>query len=496
MNGLREPALRTGPPAGYGFLFAIGLLALLVGLFVTALPGLPVHPRWLVVSAILPLVLSGLLVASQYLDRALLILLALSVSAEIDIHPQFQPGHVGSPPGLPLTLTGFTAILLWITYGLRRERRPFPIYQALFPFVVVASLFIIGLASATFAPQPQFSFYALFGFLLQMLMFFYLIAGLEDIAHLKFLLRALMVWMLIMSTFGILQFFVPRLLLIPQLGGVPPWLLSPLPTDPRIARVVGLLGSPNNYSWYLVTFMPLVLAWPYREKRWERPVQYLTLALATGALIATFSRGAWFALLVGLVAFLFLLGLRGLAQPRYPVNLLRRFVPLLIASLILVVPAWNYIYSRITGDDQGAAQTRIPLIQISQNIIRNHPWLGIGLGNYIYVMDNYDDTSERVTRRFRYPVHNVYLHLASEIGLPGLFLWLSLVFYAMLIGLQVALEPEPRFAALALGLLSGVVANLIVGLKEPGTLGVPYMVYLWFALGVLLALRRLKLQAP
>jgi hypothetical protein len=40
------------------------------------------------------------------------------------------------------------------------------------------------------------------------------------------------------------------------------------------------------------------------------------------------------------------------------------------------------------------------------------------------------------------------------------------------------------------------VANLIVGLKEPGTLGVPYMVYLWFALGVLLALRRLKLQAP
>lgn len=191
-----------------------------------------------------------------------------------------------------------------------------------------------------------------------------------------------------------------------------------------------------------------------------------------------------------------MLGLRGLAQPRYPVNLLRRFVPLLIASLILVVPAWNYIYSRITGDDQGAAQTRIPLIQISQNIIRDHPWLGIGLGNYIYVMDNYDDTSERVTRRFRYPVHNVYLHLASEIGLPGLFLWLSLVFYAMLIGLQVALEPEPRFAALALGLLSGVVANLIVGLKEPGTLGVPYMVYLWFALGVLLALRRLKLQAP
>ena len=49
------------------------------------------------------------------------------------------------------------------------------------------------------------------------------------------------------------------------------------------------------------------------------------------------------------------------------------------------------------------------LITQSLQVINQHFWLGVGLGNFIYHVPT-----------IRQPVHNIYLLLASELGMPAL----------------------------------------------------------------------------
>jgi O-antigen ligase len=60
-------------------------------------------------------------------------------------------------------------------------------------------------------------------------------------------------------------------------------------------------------------------------------------------------------------------------------------------------------------------------------IIFRHPLIGVGLGNFISTSKNITDYSKFPWRL--QPVHNLYLLIASEIGLLGLFLFLLTIFF-------------------------------------------------------------------
>jgi O-antigen ligase len=126
---------------------------------------------------------------------------------------------------------------------------------------------------------------------------------------------------------------------------------------------------------------------------------------------------------------------------------------IIISTIVLVEP----LKRRLFEEDYGAAQVRIPLAQVALNIIRHHPLLGVGLTNYVAAAPAYDQTKEAVSFTFPRPVHNEFLLIAAETGLPALGLF-GFIFLSLAWGLiRTGKAPEETpLTYLALGLVAAL----------------------------------------
>ena len=90
--------------------------------------------------------------------------------------------------------------------------------------------------------------------------------------------------------------------------------------------------------------------------------------------------------------------------------------------------AYNLIAPRLCIQCSGDASIHFRKIyrQTAELIILKHPFLGIGLGNFVPISKKLAG-SQLSPWRFQ-PVHNLYLLIASELGLVSLFLFLLTIF--------------------------------------------------------------------
>src|SRR5207245_4532658 len=99
-------------------------------------------------------------------------------------------------------------------------------------------------------------------------------------------------------------------------------------------------------------------------------------------------------------------------------------VPSLLVGLLAVLSLTfgESIAARLTDDDAGSAQVRIPLMETASRIIAEHPLLGVGANNYTVALADHASTH---SAEFLYTVHNQYLLVWAETGLAGLMalLW-------------------------------------------------------------------------
>ncbi len=125
-------------------------------------------------------------------------------------------------------------------------------------------------------------------------------------------------------------------------------------------------------------------------------------------------------------------------------------VLLLVSSVILITP----LKKRFFEEDYGAARSRIPMSVVALNIIQSHPWRGIGLSNYVNVAPFYDTTKEAIAYEFPRPVHNEFLLIAAELGVPALACFL-VILGALLVQLFRASRSreEPILPYIAIGLI-------------------------------------------
>jgi O-antigen ligase len=137
----------------------------------------------------------------------------------------------------------------------------------------------------------------------------------------------------------------------------------------------------------------------------------------------TMSRGSWLSLFIALTLILYEIFWKVIR------NRLKAFV--LVVMTISIMSALTLfsledVRNRLFEDDYGSAIVRIPMASVAINMIKENPLRGVGLNNYTNVMHRYDRTREWQTYQFPHPVHNSYLLIAAESGLPALivFLWL------------------------------------------------------------------------
>lgn len=180
----------------------------------------------------------------------------------------------------------------------------------------------------------------------------------------------------------------------------------------------GLAGNPNDLALVLNLLLPLALGLAFGRGRPEGRILALVAAgaLATGVVV-TFSRAGFVTLvLIALVYVVKLLG-RGRAAPAATLALLALLaLPLLPDGYVSRVAS----IASVESDPTHSAQNRWADTRAALRIVAERPLLGAGLGMNILALN--DERGSKWTA-----VHNVYLQLGVELGLPGIGLFVALL---------------------------------------------------------------------
>ena len=185
-------------------------------------------------------------------------------------------------------------------------------------------------------------------------------------------------------------------------------------------RIVALFENPNVFAEYLLLVLPFAVACFLRREQLRKRVLFgVATALMLVCLVFTWSRGAWLGFLVGMLLFfvafskktvLFLLG-GVLVSP---------FLSLLVPSAV----ADRFL--SIGNLAESSVSYRISAWYGVVELLKQTWWCGIGVGSAAFEAV-YPSVALAGTQAVRH-AHSIYLQLLAELGIPGLIVFLLIVF--------------------------------------------------------------------
>ncbi|ATC95429.1 O-antigen ligase family protein [Pseudoalteromonas tunicata] len=441
--------------------FAILFGALVGAAFVVSMSN--VSARWTLVilgSVIAVALLLFVTVFSNKLKLSLLIAALLSLPIFFDInffYRDYTPFYV-SANGFSVTLFDlffFPLFFYWLWKHNQDKSSSFRFEPVFIWFFSL--LFFFNLLSSLISPFPFYSFSALSWFFKAILIFTFFRNNYKDEATLQILGRIFALILLLQGIIVLEQKFVGAIF-TEQVIGKQINIVS-LIGNQEVKRVAGSLSHPNNLAMFLNLFLPVACLLFFEEKKvaW-RMFFGISIFLALLAELWTSSRGGWLALAFsGSICFILIMHKQGFNL----IKVLLSFIMVSILAATVLLTASETFRTRIFGEDYGTADLRVPLMQVAENMIVDNPVLGVGLNVYAARMQHYDNTNEYVSRYYPFPVHNTYLLMAAESGLPSLILFLALIVYILWLGLRSFYHLKGINEKMILGLMGGVVTWLI-----------------------------------
>ena len=94
---------------------------------------------------------------------------------------------------------------------------------------------------------------------------------------------------------------------------------------------------------------------------------------------------------------------------------------LVIGGFIAFMPNWERFRST-GGDEDVTGQQRIELWKAGMKMSSKYPFTGVGPNNFVYVNQKYYGSELPLVQ------HNVFIQVLSELGYPGLLLYLAIIF--------------------------------------------------------------------
>lgn len=418
--------------------------------------------------------------------------LSFFIKTEISL---FKIDEVEDPSGFNISLAVVCAAVLlahdWLTADGENETRRFPPVFA----VLIFGLFVCAALSVFYGGAEMLGYYSLWSLGGSILIAAAMASHFTRRERIIELLFGVAVGLMFTGAVALSQFVADFPSHLPAFGtGTEDELLGTQAVV--LSRAQAFLRTPTEMGWVISALLPLVVAPLVCRVKEFNSVRKIILAAAglAGALavILSLARGSWFGSLAA-IGILLIGGFWNLTAAERKKYLLTTGGAILLAALALT-PLADRIYERLTADDDGSAAIRLPLLEVAGEIIEDNPLVGIGLNNYRATMTRYDKTGIFVSQVFPNPVHNVFAHVAAEVGIPGAILFCLLILTVALINLRTMSGAGDylRFA-LALAILAGLAAWIVSAMKEPSSLGSarPAMRTLFFLFGATLAVSRL-----
>jgi O-antigen ligase len=234
----------------------------------------------------------------------------------------------------------------------------------------------------------------------------------------------------------------------------------------------GMFDNPNDLALHLVTVLPIALALFFNSRNpITRVVLLIVPALIVGGIVVTFSRAGFLALLAATGVLLWKL----VRSSRWLLSLL---VPALVISFVLFAPGGYRTRLSTTGDESTMA--RFDDLKRSLFIAARHPFLGVGMDNYI-LYSNANKAS-----------HNAYTQVASEMGLAAGLIYILFVL-APFKGLRriehesYQVKSRRRFYYASVALQASLVGYMVASFFA----SVAYLWYIYYLVAYSICMRRI-----
>ncbi len=242
-------------------------------------------------------------------------------------------------------------------------------------------------------------------------------------------------------------------------------------------------SNPNNAAGALTPAIPLALALIASGKRWARILGAVALAPLLLLIALLQSRGAGFALALGLAVY---------------VTLYRRWflplIPLLILGGLwlnstLPNPVSLQAPYEISSSSPLTFESRRHIWSQAIQQLEVSPWVGVGVGGFSFVREeNPGSNAQAVVYNH---AHNLVLQVALDTGLLGAATFVVCLGYAIAAAWRSTRASDSR-RALAIGILSAFVIILSHGLFDTIYWATKPAIFLWGMAGLALALARVS----
>ncbi|MDP1930765.1 MAG: O-antigen ligase family protein [Gammaproteobacteria bacterium] len=255
-------------------------------------------------------------------------------------------------------------------------------------------------------------------------------------------------------------------------------------------RIIGydapLAENPNDMALLMNLFLPLTIGLFLSARSRMRKIAFGALvALMVTAIFATFSRAGFLTLAITFCCYFFLLRNR---PERY-------LAPILLVVVIVALPFLPGDYlgrigtiTDIDSDVTNSAQIRLRDYIAAVNLAIDNPLTGTGIGTNMLAMN--EARGETWTL-----IHNVYLTLAVELGVPGVTLFIMLLIASIRSTQSMLLRTKGKAGlfdlyCLAEGLKVSLIAFSVAALFHP----VAYHFYFYYIAGLAMALTQINVS--
>lgn len=199
-----------------------------------------------------------------------------------------------------------------------------------------------------------------------------------------------------------------------------------------VVRVFGTTQNPNILAAELVLIVPILITLIIDSKK--IPVKIFLIVCLISLLmgiVLTFSRAGMATLVVVVLLSLLQISFRGSRK------LSRTLFFLLLVSFVAVavipfVPSqyWERM-GTITDTKEISIASRFDAWKLALNMIKDHPFTGVGYGIFKYEFLNEAISSADIKTKFvLLHAHNLYLHTGAEAGILAMFFMLAIIVYA------------------------------------------------------------------
>ena len=268
-------------------------------------------------------------------------------------------------------------------------------------------------------------------------------------------------------------------------------------------KVKGLMAHKNQFAISLLLMLPFTIYGTITLKKWWRGIAGLALLLILIDITIIQTRSVWIAVIFFALSVLILIPVFYLNKNLKSFLIKNKKAIGITAGAIVIVSIVTLIFVRQSGSfsllkEQASttfstksanAQHRIKMWDASLQLFEDHPWLGVGAGNWkIAVIPYYHLNFGSKYQNWIRP-HNDYLWVLTEKGIAGLLLFLAIFGFVFYYGFKILFsEKDKNRLLITILMLSGITGYMFASFFTFPLERISHQIYLALMMAVIIAL--------